>query len=337
MAPFATTPFLSERIDQSAQYITELNQSETIATTVSFHGYQSDAKLTDSAIYTSYSIESNNNYSSWDTAQIYSSYLTETHVHYSFLICGILTVCASLPFLLIHIMKPNHRYTKTKEYVPEKNDKKQPTKIVFSLAIILLTILLSIRTGWTSTFTGFLTSYCSRHLGWTKPKGNLMTSLFFIAYAVGSLLCVLLVQFLRPGTMLISFLLCFNVSLVGFTAASIYFSETAIWICVFLMGFCLSATWPAVLSWTEEKVTPITGKIASLLLFSGAVGQMVNPIAVGYLMDNVSNSSFAFWHLGEAIFIIILFVTVAALYWNVDTNKLQHNKDIDIKGTWYTW
>ena len=323
VAPIATTPFLSVKNDQSVVDNLPFNQSVNTISPILYQYNRSSSMLTRNNF-------ENNSLSSFDATLFIAPSYSETHVHFSYLICGALTVLSSFPYLIIHLKNTSHIYMKAKKPVVEENDKQQNMKVRFLIVLIILTVLLSIRTGWTSTFSGFLTSFCSRHFGWNKAKGNLMTSLFFMSYAVGSLLCVLLVQFLRPGTMLAIFLLCFNASLVIFTVASIHITEVAIWISVSLMGFSLSATWPAVLAWTEERVTPITGRIASLLLFSGAVGQMVNPIAVGYLMDNISNSSFAFWHLGEAIFILVLFVAAVGTYWNVGIDK-RNRKDMELK------
>lgn len=82
----------------------------------------------------------------------------------------------------------------------------------------------------------------------------------------------------------------------------------------------MSVMWPAFFTWTEERVTSVTGHIASLFLVAGSVGAMLNPLAIGYTMDNLTNLGFVYWTLGEAVFLVFLFIAVSCLYWNVGTD-----------------
>lgn len=251
-----------------------------------------------------------------------------TRVHYSFLISGVICFAASIPFLIMYTRKRNHRYEidENTDTVGDVNQKE--SKIKYVIAVILLTLLFGIITGWIDSFAGFLMSFSIRHLKWSKPQGSLVTTIFWVTYAIGNLMCVFLVQCFRTGTLLFSYFMISIAGLAGLIAASIYVAPAPVWVSVSLTGFSMSIMWPGVFTWTEETVTPVTGKIASLFLVAGAVGFMVNPLLTGYTMDNFTNLSYCYVHFGEALLLTSIFVTVSIMYWN-STKTEEKEKETD--------
>ena len=239
-----------------------------------------------------------------------------TNVHYSFLISGIICFCASLFFLTMLIRMGSHRYPAPKP-TEEESENKRKMHVKFIIAVILLTLLFGMITGWIDSFAGFLMSFSIRHLSWTKDDGSYATTMFWVAYAIGNFMCIFLVQCFKTGTLLFIYFIISILGLSGLIASGIYQASTPVWICVLLTGFSMSIMWPGVFTWTEETVTPVTGKIASLFLVAGAVGFMVNPLATGYTMDNLTNLAYCYFHFGEAVFLTAIFVTVSLMYWKV--------------------
>ena len=306
IAPLVTTPFLSTNVDKSLPASSYVNN-----------------KTADGANETTLSNS---------TAEI--PVFRETNVHFPFMISGILNVCAAGTFILI--------FFKTREHTPnvaqknasetEKTTEKQHfSKVKYVTAVIILAILFGILTGLLESSVGLLMTFSLRHLKWTKPEGSLATTMFWVAYALGSFLCIFLVQCFRTGTLLLCYLLLSIISLSGLTAASIYMTHTPVWICFLLTGFSMSVMWPAVFTWTEERVTSVTGRIASLFLVAGSVCSMLNPLAIGYTMDKVANICYTYWILGEAVLLLILFLSLSALYWNVDLDQSGQPADKETK------
>ena len=258
--------------------------------------------------------------------------LPTTNVHYSFLISGIICTLASIPFLIRFILKGNHRYPEENRE-PEEGKVQTKHKIKFIVAVVLLTLLFGIITGWIDSFAGFLMSFSTRHLSWTKPEGSLATTMFWVAYAIGNFMCIFLVQCFRTGTLLFCYFILSIVGTAVLIAASIHIASAPVWVAIIITGFSMSIMWPGVFTWTEETVTPVNGKIASLFLVAGAVGFMVNPPAVGYTMDNITDIGYGYWHFGEAVFLLGIFVTVAIMYWNegVNRNNTEKPKDVELK------
>ena len=309
IAPLVTTPFLSTNVNQS------------LPTT----GYVNNEKANGT----------NNTIISNSTAEI--PILTETYVHYSFMITGILCVCAAGAFILVFFRTRAHTPNVEQETAgeTEKTTERQHLfRVKFVTAVIMLTFLFGILTGWLESSVGFIMTFALRHLKWTKPEGSLATTMFWVAYAFGSFLCIFLVQCFRTGTLLLCYILLSIICLSGLTAASFYMAHTPVWICFLLTGFSMSIMWPAVLTWTEERVTSVTGRIASLFLVAGSVCSMLSPLAIGYTMDNIADICYTYWILGEAVLLLILFLSVSALYWNVDLDQSEQPADEETKENW---
>ena len=253
-----------------------------------------------------------------------------TNVHYSFLISGIICFCASMFFLTMYIRKGSHRYPAPKP-TEEETENKRKLQVKFIIAVILLTILFGMITGWIDSFAGFLMSFSIRHLSWTKDDGSYATTMFWVAYAIGNFMCIFLVQCFRTGTLLFIYFTISILGTSGLIASGIYQASIPVWICVLLTGFSMSIMWPGVFTWTEETVTPVTGKIASLFLVAGAVGFMVNPLATGYTMDNITNLSYCYFHFAEAVVLTAIFVTVSLMYWKVQRNNETQGNTTEVE------
>ena len=290
-----------------------------------------DYNGTDMGNYSSYNLTESANHTSCMNCTVEPlSIVPTTNVHYSFLISGIICTLASIPFLIMFIRMGNHRYPEeTRDTGEEKGHSKY--KFKFVIAVILLTLLFGVITGWIDSFAGFMMSFSIRHLKWAKSAGSLATTMFWVAYAIGNFLCIFLVQCFRTGTLLFSYFIISIVGTSALIASGIYMAFAPVWISVLLTGFSMSIMWPGVFTWTEETVTPVNGKIASLFLVAGAVGFMVNPLAVGYTMDNLHNLWYTYCHFGEAIFLTVIFVIVSIMYWNKDVYKPDVNtRDVEL-------
>ena len=346
-APLVTAPFLSTRADfpnSTAFLSTGADYSNNTAFLSSKAVFSnSTAFLSTRADYSSSRtfLSTRADYSNSSTASL-PTYLTsgvngthpndtfnstsvvgDTKVHYSFLISGILSFCAAVPFLLTSLKvrsKPSAKRNDNNEG-SKINRPKQPPKLIRYTAILMITFMFLIITGWIYSFSGFLMSFVLNQLNWSKSDGSLTTTLFWTAFAVGNITCAFLVQCFRTQTLLFCYCLISIISLSGLAAASFYVAHTPVLVCILLTGFSMSIMWPGVFMWTEEKVTSVTGRVASLFLAAGSLGAMLNPLAIGYTMDNITSLSFIYWTLGEAVALMILFVTVSALYWNVRSNK----------------
>ncbi|PVD30383.1 hypothetical protein C0Q70_09648 [Pomacea canaliculata] len=61
-----------------------------------------------------------------------------------------------------------------------------------------------------------------------------------------------------------------------------------VWVCTVLAGISMSSIFPTGFLWMEEEFVRVTGRVASSILVASSSGTMVNPIALGALMQNLT-------------------------------------------------
>lgn len=238
----------------------------------------------------------------------------ETHVHWAFLISGVLAFTAGTGYLASYISSRKHSEEEAAINVTGADIYKHPSRPVFLFVMVILTMLLLLITGWIDTFAGFLTTFCIRELGWPKDHGVLATSVFWIAFCVTNFLTIFLVQYFSTETLLFGYFTLSLAAFIGLLLSSIYKVFPLVWVSVTLEGAGMSIMWPAMFAWTEETVTEISRRLSSLFLVAGGVGLMVNPLILGYLMDHVAEIWFVYLLMGEGFIIFVAFAVIAIIY-----------------------
>ncbi|XP_060085843.1 sodium-dependent glucose transporter 1-like [Ylistrum balloti] len=64
-----------------------------------------------------------------------------------------------------------------------------------------------------------------------------------------------------------------------------------------------------VVTWTNEYLTPVTGKISSAFFISAMVGSSLNPLLLGYLMENVATIWFSYLFAIESFALVFLYIS----------------------------
>ena len=238
----------------------------------------------------------------------------ETHIQWAFLISGVLAFTAGCGYISSYISSKRHPEEEAAINVTGVDIHKHPSRPVFLFVMAILVLLLMLITGWIDTFAGFLTTFCIRELGWAKDDGVFATSAFWIAFCVANFLTIFLLQYLSTETLLFSYFVVSLAAFVGLLMSSIYKVTVLVWVFVCLQGCAMSIMWPLIFAWTEETVTPISTRLSSIFLVAGGVGLMVNPIILGYLMDNVDTLWFVYLLMGEGFIILVAFTVIAVIY-----------------------
>lgn len=175
------------------------------------------------------------------------------------------------------------------------------------------------------TFSGFIMAFVVEHLKWDKTKGTWITSVFWISFSVGRLLAVAVAKFLSPWKMLILDFAFFD---VGFLALFLgaQSSEIVCWLATGLTALAMGSIFPTCMTWADEKIFHVTGKVASFVLVSASIGMMTNPILVGYLFETYSPMWFIYVLFAETLLCTLFFVLMTLLVcwvqrkWNARTS-----------------
>ena len=105
---------------------------------------------------------------------------------------------------------------------------------------------------------------------------------------------MILVQVLSSGRLVLLAHVCWLIAFIGAMFATVYYIDILIWICVPISGFFMVQIIPASISWTEESVCKVTGKVMSLIMIATGMGLASNPPFVAYIMQIFSYASFMY-------------------------------------------
>ncbi|XP_055957635.1 sodium-dependent glucose transporter 1A-like [Patella vulgata] len=237
----------------------------------------------------------------------------ETKLIYAYIISGIVTLLSAIPFMVIYC---RYKSQKIKRNEPKK-DENRPIRDLpwkyYILAIVLLNVFYVAYCVVENSFAAYLMTFVVMELKWSKAKGTQITSAFWAAFAVSRFSGIFIIRCLRPVVMLFICIAGLIISFSGFLLCSHYKIHTGVWICTVLVGFSMSVVFPTGFTWGHENLLNITGKVASLILVAASAGTVINPVIIGYLMEELTPMWYCYLLVGEsilclAIFVVLLFV-----------------------------
>ena len=246
----------------------------------------------------------------------------ETNVHFAYLISAFIVFSAAVPFLVFYITSRNKSEKSDIQTDKPKEEAKVSNKVKI-LATGLLCVVSSLGTGLDDSFPSFLATFGLLQLGWSQDTGSSMTSLYFAMYAVGNFFSVFILRCISSRTFIFAMYISSMVSIALMYMCVTLTLEPLLWLTVAITGLTTSAILPTVFVWTQEAVTPVSGKIASAFLFSGSTGAMLNPILLGYLMESLSPMWLLYLGFAEVALCTVLF-TVAVLVVRKYANENVH-------------
>ncbi|XP_041660747.1 sodium-dependent glucose transporter 1 [Cheilinus undulatus] len=130
-------------------------------------------------------------------------------------------------------------------------------------------------------YGSFVFTYAKDYAHMPQAQAAGLNSLFWATFAACRGLAIFFAACMYPGTMIL-------LSLVGSTVSSLLLclfnqKQTALWVCTGLYGASMATTFPSGISWVEQYTT-VTGHTASVFVVGAALGEMVLPALVGFLL-----------------------------------------------------
>jgi FHS family Na+ dependent glucose MFS transporter 1 len=153
--------------------------------------------------------------------------------------------------------------------------------------IALVGLVLALYVGAEVGFGGFCFLYAVDAFAWTPLQARLLNSGFWGALAAGRLLAIPLSTRFSPRQLLVA-------DFVGSIGAALCFlalpagSETEPatpalpWATTLFFGLSMASVFPSALTYAE-RVTPVTGRVASMFVVSAAFGEMLLPLCIAAL------------------------------------------------------
>ncbi|KAG7331848.1 hypothetical protein KOW79_005817 [Hemibagrus wyckioides] len=171
--------------------------------------------------------------------------------------------------------------------------------------ILLLAIFFFFYVGAEVAYGSFIFTYAKEYAGMEEPRAAELNSLFWGSFAACRGAAILFAACVYPGTLIL-------LSLVGSIVASlslVLFNQhhVMLWVCTSVYGASMAATFPSGISWVEQYTT-VSGKSATAFVVGAALGEMVLPASLGFLLGRIPHQPLLMYlALGTAAVTSILF------------------------------
>ncbi|XP_072550588.1 sodium-dependent glucose transporter 1 [Salminus brasiliensis] len=199
---------------------------------------------------------------------------------WAYIVIGAFVMLASLFFFILYSRSPASA---------EKASSSSGKQLIAKHHIVLI-VLLSFFFFWyvgaEVAYGSFIFNYAKDYVGMSQSQAAGLNSLFWGSFAACRGLAIVFAACIYPGTMIL-------LSLVGCTISAVLlvlFSrhEVALWSCTALYGASMATTFPSGISWVEQY-TEVTGRSAAAFVVGAALGEMVLPASVGYLLGHMKD------------------------------------------------
>ncbi|XP_028996461.1 sodium-dependent glucose transporter 1 [Betta splendens] len=147
--------------------------------------------------------------------------------------------------------------------------------------VVLLFFFFFAYVGAEVAYGSFIFTFAKNYALMSESHAAGLNSVFWGTFAACRGLAIILANFIYPGTMIL-------LSLVGSTVSSLILclfsrESVALWICTALYGASMATIFPSGIAWAEQYTT-VTGRTASIFVVGAALGEMVMPALLGFLL-----------------------------------------------------
>ncbi|KAL4216957.1 hypothetical protein ACF0H5_023415 [Mactra antiquata] len=238
----------------------------------------------------------------------------ETNIHYAFLISFFVIGSSVIGFIYMYL--ESKCKNKVRHMAADKSNHAQPDKLSYRLKaifLVLLFIIMMTDCAVEDTFSSYLATFCISHFKWDKGTASFATSVHWSAFTVGRFSGIFLIKCFKPVQLLFAFLIMLSCGLTGLLIASVTYSSALVWVFIGFSSFSMSIIFPCLFTWTEESIITVSGKISAMFLIAASGGLMLNPLFLGYIMDNIAPIYFIHIILSESILCVSIFLLLLIL------------------------
>ncbi|KAL2081948.1 hypothetical protein ACEWY4_021766 [Coilia grayii] len=202
---------------------------------------------------------------------------------YAYFVIGAFILLISLAFVILYSCGTPSR-DRPQSASGELLAAKHHTALVCLLAIFFFWYV-----GAEVAYGSFIFTYAKDYAHMSQAQAAGLNSLFWGSFATTRGLAIFFAACMHPGTMIL-------LSLVGCTLSSLLLtlfsrSEPALWSCTALYGASMATVFPSGLSWLEQY-TAVTGRSAAVFVVGAALGEMVLPATLGFLLGRPALQSY---------------------------------------------
>lgn len=240
------------------------------------------------------------------TVATLSSPFTVSSVYIPHIFVGGYTLLTSVPFFVIFCMRRGKSYHLNAAGAEEEPSPKAEKRAHW-LYFILFGLFFMCYGCTEEVYAAFLMPYVVKYIHWEKWRGAAANSVYWGTFAAGRFIAIFIARFVNVRNMIIGDFILIALGLVGLLVGSNR-SDIAIWISDAVIGLGTASVFASSVSWLDQNLTRISGKLAGFIVVSMAVGTMSNMALLGYLFEMVSGQWFVYLTLGNTSVSLCLFV-----------------------------
>ncbi|XP_034756865.1 sodium-dependent glucose transporter 1 isoform X2 [Etheostoma cragini] len=218
---------------------------------------------------------------------------------WAYVVIGSFVFLVSLLFFILYC-----RSSASRDKAPASSGKPLVAKHHMALVVLLFFFFFAY-VGAEVAYGSFIFTFAKDYARMPPSQAAGLNSLFWGTFAACRGLAIFFAACMYPGAMIL-------LSLVGSTVSSLLlclFSKenVALWVCSGLYGASMATTFPSGISWLEQYTT-VTAHTAAAFVVGAALGEMVLPALVGFLLGKFPNHPLLMYlSLITATFTSILF------------------------------
>ncbi|XP_071085892.1 sodium-dependent glucose transporter 1A-like [Haliotis cracherodii] len=293
VAPLATEPFLAPKSVHTTITTVPVNESHFLE-----YGYNT------TKAYVQDSFRLNGTSNNITTAA--NEDAPKSQILFAFIITAVLFLSAALPFFVEFSLRKADKSRKPED--EQEVDRHCIPTPVYVITVSMIGAFFFCYIALEETFMSFLAVFTVEGLGWTKPDGALVTSVFWGSFAAFRFLGIFFIKMLTPSSMIILCLVILSASLGAFLVCSLFAVTIGIWISSVGIGLATSIVYPTTFTWVEEHVIKVTGRVTSVIVICAASGGMATPLLLGYLMEEVTYMWFSYLMFLVSVILLIIYI-----------------------------
>jgi FHS family Na+ dependent glucose MFS transporter 1 len=201
-----------------------------------------------------------------------------------------------------------------------------------NLKIVLTTILTSIcvcmYAGTENGYGGLIYSYVLLYSpgSFTESTASLLTTGFWLSFTATRGVAVFVSKFLSVRTMLVSNIIFTMISVIVLLSTTNYI---AIWVATIVMGMAMASQYSNTIALPISHLKmKMSGVMASIIVTSGSLGEMVMPVIITALLKRLMLISFIALGSASVLYIVLLFFIPADKVVSDDQTTLQQDTEM---------
>lgn len=173
-----------------------------------------------------------------------------------------------------------------------------------TLWVVLIAVLFFFYVGMEVGFGNWVATYAVKMQFSGETQAAVLTSVFYGAYTFGRLISIPTSTVIRPQRLLLGSYLGAALSLLLIVFLSEY--SLVIWMGAVLLGLCLAAVFPTMLSWAGT-IMPVSAKTTSWFFVTGGLGAVTIPWVIGQFVESSPPIIIPSVILGISLIVLVIF------------------------------